>query len=224
MIKISGHSLPAIYTKNKAQEIRVKNEIKFLYLKKLQLNRELYSLHLLNAHTWDNSWKLICYDINRNLNKEMEKKYKNMNNKIKILEQSQTTTYTKQQQQQQQDPHVFNSREVNYTNIQFTTDELMLLNKGLKYNLHHKPKNWLTKIALEAETAINLLYIRLRDYFRFLVAHNLQTLINKEHNTQHPNQYRIKKEKISLSKIKRKLTNNKARITEAGKGNSIVII
>jgi hypothetical protein len=71
----------------------------------------------------------------------------------------------------------------------------MLLNKGLKYNLHQKPKNWLTNLALEAETAINLLEIRLRDHFRFLVAHNLQTLINKEHNAQRPNQYRIKRRK-----------------------------
>jgi hypothetical protein len=71
----------------------------------------------------------------------------------------------------------------------------MLHNKGLKYNLHHKPKNWLTNLAFEAETAVHLLDIRLRDHFRFLVAHNLQTLINKEHNAQHPSQYRIKKEK-----------------------------
>jgi hypothetical protein len=87
-IKISGHSLPATHTKNKAEEIRVKNEIKFLYLKKQQLNRELYTLQLLNAHTWDKSWELIHNEINIKLNKEMANKYKNMNNKIKTLEHS----------------------------------------------------------------------------------------------------------------------------------------
>jgi hypothetical protein len=28
----------------------------------------------------------------------------------------------------------------NHTNIQFTRDEIQLLNKGLKYNSHHKNK------------------------------------------------------------------------------------
>jgi hypothetical protein len=69
MIKIFGHSLPAIYTKNKAKTLLVKYEIKFLCLKKQQLNSELYTLHLLNDHSWDNSWKLIYDDININLNK-----------------------------------------------------------------------------------------------------------------------------------------------------------
>jgi hypothetical protein len=32
------------------------------------------------------------------------------------------------------------SRVENYTNIQFTHDEIQLLNKGLKYNLHYKNK------------------------------------------------------------------------------------
>ena len=45
---------------------------------------------------------------------------------------------------------------VSNTNIIFTDDKLALLNKGLKYNLHHKHKNWITTLAFEAETAITL--------------------------------------------------------------------
>jgi hypothetical protein len=67
----------------------------------------------------------------------MQIKYKNMKNKIKTLAQSQILTYNRQQQQ---NPHTFNNRIVNHTNIQFTADELKLLNKGLKYNLHYNPK------------------------------------------------------------------------------------
>jgi hypothetical protein len=100
----------------------------------------------------------------------------------------------------------------------------MLLNNGLKYNLYHKPKNWITNVALKAETAINSLDIRLRNHFRFLVAHNLQTLVDKKHKIQHSDQHRINKEKITLSNIKRKLMNNNNRITKADKGNSIVIL
>jgi hypothetical protein len=33
------------------------------------------------------------------------------------------------------------------TDIVFTEDELQLLNKGLKYNLHSKPKTWIKTLA-----------------------------------------------------------------------------
>jgi len=33
----------------------------------------------------------------------------------------------------------------------------MLLNKGLKYNLGHKPKHWIRDLGLEAEGATTLL-------------------------------------------------------------------
>jgi hypothetical protein len=39
----------------------------------------------------------------------------------------------------------------------FTHDVTVILNKGLKCNLHVKQKNWITKLALEANTAISLL-------------------------------------------------------------------
>jgi hypothetical protein len=38
--------------------------------------------------------------------------------------------------------HKFYPKVVNHTSINFTKDELMLLNKGLQYNLHGKNKNW----------------------------------------------------------------------------------
>jgi hypothetical protein len=47
----------------------------------------------------------------------------------------------------------------NYTNIQFTHDEIQLLNKGLKYNLHYKNKKWIETLALKAKTAITNLDI-----------------------------------------------------------------
>jgi hypothetical protein len=46
-------------------------------------------------------------------------------------------------------------RVINTTNTHFTQDKLQLLSKGLKYNLHYKPNNWLETLALEAETAIS---------------------------------------------------------------------
>jgi hypothetical protein len=52
--------------------------------------------------------------------------------------------------------HNFYPKVVNKTNIIFTKEEMMLLNRGLQYNLHYKNKDWLKKLALEADTAISL--------------------------------------------------------------------
>jgi hypothetical protein len=55
-----------------------------------------------------------------------------------------------------------------------------LLNKGLKYNLHHKPKNWLQILAMQAETGIKQLLGKEQNYMRQLITNNLQKLLNKE--------------------------------------------
>jgi len=38
--------------------------------------------------------------------------------------------------------------------IHFSVPELTIVEKGPKYNIHSKPKNWLKTLALEAETVI----------------------------------------------------------------------
>jgi hypothetical protein len=45
----------------------------------------------------------------------------------------------------------FNHRVKNLTQIQFSTQEVHLLNKGLQYNLHYKQKSCIETLALEAE-------------------------------------------------------------------------
>ena len=61
---------------------------------------------------------------------------------------------------------------------------MTLLNKGLKYNLSHKRKHWLSNLALEAENAITLLPTHEQDYLRYQVAHNLQ-IPYKQQKEQH---------------------------------------
>jgi hypothetical protein len=39
----------------------------------------------------------------------------------------------------------------NITDINFNTREQNLFKKGLKYNIHQKPKKWIQNLALEAE-------------------------------------------------------------------------
>ena len=54
-------------------------------------------------------------------------------------------------------PPEFYPRVINNTDITFSYGEMTMLNKGLKYNLNFKHKNWFTTLALEAQTAINQL-------------------------------------------------------------------
>jgi hypothetical protein len=66
------------------------------------------------------------------------------------------------------------TRVKNKTNIQFTHEEIQILNKGLKYNLHYKSKNWIETLALEAQTAISDLEITEQNYYRHAVAREKQ--------------------------------------------------
>ena len=54
--------------------------------------------------------------------------------------------------------------DINKTDIIFSNDELLLLNKGLKYNLNHKHKNWIRTWVLQAETSINQLYAFVKEH------------------------------------------------------------
>jgi hypothetical protein len=70
-----------------------------------------------------------------------------MHKKLNCLTQQQTKT--------PQLNHEFYPRVVNKTDIVFSEQEMSLLQKGPKYNLHTKPKNWIQILAVEAETAIS---------------------------------------------------------------------
>jgi hypothetical protein len=150
----------------------------------------------------------------------MDRKYRTINHKISKLEQTQPTTTQHQRQ--------FYPRVINNTNIALTPEELTLLNKGLKYNLSFKKKNWIEQLALEAETAVSLLPTHEQDHIRFQVAHNINQLYKqsdptKQNQTKQYNSIQAKREYNTIKQIKRKLDQNIALILKADKGNSIVI-
>jgi hypothetical protein len=62
-IKVPNTSPAAYYTSKKVRNIRIKDEIKFLYKKKQQLNKDLYHTHLEVAKKWGNLWTLIAESI-----------------------------------------------------------------------------------------------------------------------------------------------------------------
>jgi hypothetical protein len=136
-----------------------------------------------------------------------------LNTKLTRLSQEQTRSPTEY--------HEFYPRVVNNSNITFTDNEYNLLNKGLKYNLHHRQKNWLTNLALEAETAISLLPLADKGYYRKQVSDHItqlhrQNITKPDHNNHN--------EWDTIKTIKTKLKNNGATLTTADKGNTIVIL
>jgi hypothetical protein len=92
----------------------------------------------------------------------------------------------------------------------FTSDELSLLNKGLKYNLGYKHRDLIATLALEAETAISQLPNTKQYYIRYQVAHNIRQLYKKHNDTQPSNTTQMIREKQTINKIKNKLLTNKA--------------
>jgi hypothetical protein len=68
------------------------------------------------------------------------------------------------------------------SNITFEPKEIRLLEKGLKYSLSHRPKNWLTELGLEAETAINLVNQEQQNQLRYAIIKKLKKVKQKWHH------------------------------------------
>jgi hypothetical protein len=113
-----------------AQTLQIKNEIKFLYKKKQQLNKELYYIHTQNANMWKSIWKNTEESINQKLQK-LKQNMKNNSRKYSIY-----PHYRRKQKTRAENRYY--PRVINTTNIQFTQNEMQLLRKGLKYKLHYK--------------------------------------------------------------------------------------
>jgi hypothetical protein len=162
------------------------------------------------------TWHIIRDYLHNNINNDMDKKYNTLKHKIKKLEHTQTNT--------PKHLHTFYPRVTNNTNIKFTTEELNLLNKGLKYNLPYKHKNWIQTLALEAETAVTQLPAHDQDYIRVLTAYNIKQLYKQQSNSKHHNSNHATHEYRILKQIKDKLRLNDAIISKADKCNSIVML
>jgi hypothetical protein len=161
-IKLPKISPAASKTQKKVHVMRIKDEIRFLYKKKEQLNDTMYKIHLKAAQEWGSMWQIILESVTESTNREIERKYSNIDKKIKTLSKAQTRNNEIQKS--------FYPRVDNRTKINFSGNELTLLNKGLKYNLNYKPKNWVKNLALEAETAIMHLPYAEQEGMRFMVA------------------------------------------------------
>ena len=92
-----------------------------------------------------------------------------------------------------------------------------LLQKGLKYNMHTKKKNWIQTLVLEAETTTTQLPTNERDVYRKLAAERIENCRNRTPPTTHP-------EAKIIQSIQRKLKEHDSMVTRTDKGNTIVMI
>jgi hypothetical protein len=162
---------------NQIHILKIKNELKFWYMKKQHLNKTLYKLQLKNSNEWKSLGDTISQSIDKKLELKMSKKYSTLNKKLKKLKETQTNN---QEYNHNHTTHTFFKRTENLTDVTFKDEEMQLLNKGLKYNLHFRHKQWIQTLAIEADTAINTLPEEDQCYLRQLVANNIKFLINKE--------------------------------------------
>jgi len=101
-----------------AQKLRIKDKMKYLYIKKQQLNRQLYHLLLTLANTC-NTCPYIQHMIEEKLEKTVQVKYKNLDDKLNGLIRERTTTPRVK--------HTFYPRVINNTNITFSNNEITFL-------------------------------------------------------------------------------------------------
>jgi len=178
-IKVPKTSPAWNYTQKKLPAIRIKDEIRYRYSKKQQINLQLYHLHLTMANTCGDWWPYIQHTIGEKFRQDANSKYMTLDKRLQNL--------TQTQKQIPQPQHTFHPRVVNITEIPFSNKEMGLLQKGLKYNTRAKKKNWIQTLALEVETAITQLPSNEKDVFRKLVAERIKILQQQKptHNT-HP--------------------------------------
>jgi hypothetical protein len=71
-IKIPYTSPTTIITKQKIQNLPLKDEIQFLHMKKEKLNSVLYNVYLKFSKEWGKAWYPIEKSRNKTVNKELE--------------------------------------------------------------------------------------------------------------------------------------------------------
>jgi hypothetical protein len=181
--------------------LRIKNEIKFLYKNK-QLNKELYTLHLLTANEWGNT--IITVKITDT----MKHKHYSINRKIQNL--------TNEQRKDTQPINNTYKRVENLTNITFTNDETKLLRQRTK--MQSAPQTQ----QLDQDT-------NNRSRYSNKSAKHNRTSIHETSSSQqatNTNKTRKKQERDRklIKNIKKKMELNNLIAREADKGKTLIIM
>jgi hypothetical protein len=124
---------------------------------------------------------------------------KNQNKKLHNLKR----TNNKETNNLESKPNIqFYARFVNNTKITLSHTEITVLEKGLKYNLYHKDKQWINRLALESDSAISFVNPLRQNFLKHLVAKHIKKLRHK-YSTQNNNNIKAKQE-LNILKGKQK--------------------
>jgi hypothetical protein len=214
-------------TKKHAEVFRIKEELKSLYIKKASLNSKLYKIHLrLLNNTHPAALDSYLDFVNRDIKQVTYRMRITQANKLQSLMNSQLQRIENIKCKQ-----TFYPRLQNLTSVDLNSDETELLNKGLMYNLplhtSNFSRNHITAEGLNAETFVKAIPEQQdQDKMRFLINEKFNKVIARKNNNSILPAFstNYNKERKTLVKLKKKLSDNHALVTKADKGNTVVII
>jgi len=188
-IKVNGHRRQDRRTATQATRYRINQEIKYLYCKKQQLNKQLYNEHLKCAQLYNGMWPSIQYSIEAKFNNEMSELCDTLNQKLNKLTQNQrghdghTQTYAGTRK----------NRVVNLTNIKLTKEQIKTLEMGPQYAIEKNPKQYLNELIIDTENAIKCLHNGIQNTFRYLAAKRIKQIgeSNRHNVMQKRHQYNV---------------------------------
>jgi hypothetical protein len=152
------------------------------------------------------------------LQHENEEHYHNLNKKLDSLQskQNRKTTHSNNQQNTK-----FHHRTVNLTDIKFTREETLVLEKGMQHIIQKHLDSYWSNLVMETEQAIKLLEPKQQDGFHTMATTKLKQIYNSSNNH---NQTAHKRQTYIARCINKKLTKERAMVVKADKGKTMVII
>jgi hypothetical protein len=144
----------------------------------------------------------------------MESHYETLNKKLDKLQDNPRSKKNRQHCHPTPAP-----RTVNLTHIEFTTEEMTLLNQGLQYCIQKSTSSCITNLAMETERAIRLLDPKEQHSFRINVTQKLKEILHANRNS-----IAQKRQNHLTKQLNSKILINNALITKADKGKTLVIM
>jgi hypothetical protein len=133
-IRIKGNKLQDKKTTSNAVRYRLNQEIKFLYCKKQNINRQLYNIQLECMQYCNGLWQLIQYSVASQVNDFMDQTYQKRNKKLDSLTRQIQTAHSTTRKK----PNTNNSRVINLPNVKFTGEQISTLALGPNYAIEKK--------------------------------------------------------------------------------------
>ena len=214
-IRSSVSTYSADVAVEKAKKVWLQSEIKYFYKLRDKTSSLLYLSHMKLANITDR----ITFDIfdrkvrdttehiGKNLYNKLYKKFINLKNvsKPKVVYGYGLSS-----------EHKFHTRTLNLSSVDFTSNELNLLDKGLKYSVNVKVSQKHLKIA--ASDTENILQYINKQTAPSLSMRNVVSSFKPQHLSAN------KRETETLSRISDKILTNDLVIAKADKGNCTVIL